>query len=74
MRAGRIPDDGFLLLASVPFEETGPDRARAELKARFLREFSSDLVAERYPRLAARMHARTAVLDWSRRELRLLSA
>jgi hypothetical protein len=29
MRAGRMPDDGFLLLASVPFEEPGPDRARA---------------------------------------------
>jgi hypothetical protein len=69
MRAGRIPEDGFLLLASVPFEEPGPDRARAELKARFLCGFSRDLVHERHPWLAARMHARTAVLDWSRRRL-----
>lgn len=72
MRAGRIPDDGFLLLASVPFEEQGPDRARAELKARFLCGFSHDLISERQPWLAARMHARTAVLDWSRRRLQLL--
>ncbi len=74
MRAGRIPDDGFLLLASVPFEEPGPDRARAELKARFLCGFSRDLIFERYPWLAARMHERTAVLDWSKRQLKLLEA
>ena len=30
--AGRVPDDGFLL-ASVPYDEIGVDRARAELKA-----------------------------------------
>ena len=36
MKAGRIPDDGFLLLASVPYDEIGVDRARAELKSRFL--------------------------------------
>jgi hypothetical protein len=28
MKAGRIPDDGFLLLASVPYDEIGVDRAR----------------------------------------------
>jgi hypothetical protein len=28
MAAGRIPSDGFLLLASVPFAEIGVDRAR----------------------------------------------
>lgn len=36
MFAGRIPDDGFLLLASSPYCEVGVDRARAELKSRFL--------------------------------------
>lgn len=72
MRSGRIPDDGFLLLASVPYEEPGPDRARAELKARFLCGFSRDLVFERHPWLAGRMHSRTAVLDWPRRQLQLL--
>jgi hypothetical protein len=36
MKAGRIPDDGFLLLASVPYDEIGVDRARVELKSRFL--------------------------------------
>lgn len=37
MRAGRIPSDGFLLLASVPYDHVGVDRARAELKAQFWR-------------------------------------
>ena len=32
MAAGHIPDDGFLLLASVPYDDLGVDRARAELK------------------------------------------
>ncbi|SDD18113.1 Carboxysome Shell Carbonic Anhydrase [Aquimonas voraii] len=74
MRSGRIPDDGFLLLASVPYEEPGPDRARAELKARFLCEFSCELIRERHPWLAGRMHVQRAVLDWPRRQLQLLRA
>ena len=41
MKAGRIPDDGFLLLASVPYDEIGVDRARAELKSRFLSCFAA---------------------------------
>ena len=47
MHAGRIPDDGFLLLASVPYDEIGVDRARAELKAHFLLAFRSRCVARR---------------------------
>jgi hypothetical protein len=27
LQAGRIPDDGFLLLSSVPYDEIGVDRA-----------------------------------------------
>jgi hypothetical protein len=41
MKAGRIPDDGFLLLASVPYDEIGVDRARVELKSRFRRRLFS---------------------------------
>jgi hypothetical protein len=69
MRRGRIPDDGFLLLASVPYEEIGVDRARAELKARFLAEFSAGVIAAREPALAEKMHVRRAVLDWRSRRL-----
>ncbi len=74
MQAGRIPEDGFLLLASVPYEEIGVDRARAELKSRFLSQFAAEVIAQSYPDLAARMTAKTAVLDWHSRQLELLKA
>lgn len=69
MRAGRIPDDGFLLLASAPYEEIGVDRARAQLKARFLSKFAAEEIERQYPDLAKKMHVRTAVLDWGSRRL-----
>jgi hypothetical protein len=69
MAAGRIPDDGFLLLASVPFETVGVDRARAEIKSQFLARFASDVIGEHAPELASKMHVRTAVLDWQSRRL-----
>jgi hypothetical protein len=73
MDAGRIPDDGFLLLASVPYDEIGMDRARAELKSRFLSRFAAQVIADGHPRLAPRMNLRTAVLDWRSRRLELLA-
>jgi hypothetical protein len=69
MQAGRIPDDGFLLLASVPYEELGVDRARAELKAEFLSNFAAQVIRNKQPALAAKMHVKTAVLDWRSRRL-----
>jgi hypothetical protein len=36
MSVSRIPDDGFLLFASVPFQDVGVDRASAESKSNFL--------------------------------------
>ena len=74
MKAGRIPDDGFLLLASVPCDEIGVDRARAELKARFMSGFAANVVRQEFPELAARMSTRTAVLDWRSRNLELIGA
>ncbi len=73
MAAGRIPSDGFLLLASAPFEEIGVDRARAELKARFMSRFAAEVIAESRPELARKMHVRTAVLDWRTRVLEVLA-
>ena len=72
MAAGRIPDDGFLLLASVPYESMGVERARAELKSRFMAQFAADVIAEAYPQLADKMHRCTAVLDWQARKLDVL--
>ncbi len=74
MRAGRIPDDGFLLLASVPYAEVGVDRARAELKSRFLSRFAADVIRAKHPVLAAKMQVRTAVLDWRSRALETIAA
>jgi len=72
MQAGRIPDDGFLLLASVPYEDIGPDRTRAELKSRFLGDFAAEVIGNRFPQLAEKMHRRNAVLSWRSRALELL--
>lgn len=72
MKAGRIPDDGFLLLASVPYDEIGVDRARAEVKSRFLASFAAGVVQAEFGALAERMTKRTAVLDWRSRALELI--
>ncbi len=73
MSEARIPDDGFLLLASVPYEQVGMDRSRAELKARFLADFAGQVVRDQHPELAPKMHVRTAVLDWQSRRLETFS-
>ena len=72
MKAGRIPDDGFLLLASVPYDEIGVDRARAELKSRFLSCFAAGVLRDEFGALAEKMSKRTAVLDWRSRNLELI--
>jgi hypothetical protein len=69
MEAGRVPNDGFLLLASVPYDELGIDRARAEQKSRFLTRFAVDVIMKDFPELAGKMATRTAVLET--RSLRL---
>lgn len=72
MKTGRIPEDGFLLLASVPYDEIGVDRARAELKSRFLATFAAGVLRNELGALADRMTKRTAVLDWNSRTLELI--
>jgi len=74
MKAGRIPDDGFLLLASVPYDEIGVDRARAELKSHFLSRFAAGVLRNEFGPLADKMSMRTAVLDWNSRRLELIHA
>ncbi len=74
MATGRIPDDGFLLLSSVPYESIGVDRARAEIKARFLAHFAQQVIAQTHPILASKMISRTAVLDWHARRLSWLAS
>jgi hypothetical protein len=73
MRAGRIPDDGFLLLASAPYVEIGVDRARAELKSRFLSQFAAEVIRTEHPELASKMFMQTAVLNWHSRDLEMVA-
>ncbi|MYL24407.1 hypothetical protein GLV89_11540 [Halomonas alkaliantarctica] len=73
MRSGRIPDDGFMLLASTPYHQNGVDRARAELKSHFLSDFAEGVITQQHPELAAKMHRHTAVVHWPTRELHTLS-
>lgn len=73
MKYGRIPDDGFLLLASTPYQEVGVDRARAVMKSHFLTEFATRVIQREHPKLAKRMLRRTAVVHWPSRRLELLS-
>ncbi|MEW6513093.1 MAG: hypothetical protein AB1443_03730 [Pseudomonadota bacterium] len=72
MQAGRIPDDGMLLLTSVPYDEIGVDRARAEIKSRFLSNFAAEVIRCEFPELADKMAMRTAVLDWRSRRLEII--
>jgi hypothetical protein len=69
MQAGRIPDDGFLLLGSAPYYEVGVDRARAVMRARFLTHFASDVIRREIPSLASKMVKKTMVLNWNTRAL-----
>lgn len=73
MLAGRIPDDGFLLLASVPYVEIGVDRSRAELKSRFLSQFAAEVIRTEFPALANKMFMHTTVLNWHSRILEMLT-
>lgn len=73
MAAGRIPDDGFLLLASVPYDEIGVDRARAVMKSNFLSQFAAEVIEREFPDLAEKMIRHTSVLDWNSRRIETLS-
>ena len=72
MRAGRIPDDGFLLLAETPYHEIGVDHARTELKSLFLSGFAADVIRTEFPKLAEKMHVLTAVLAWQSRAMEII--
>jgi hypothetical protein len=72
MRAGRIPDDGFLVLSEAPYRGIGVDRVRAELESAFLSKFSSEVIRSKFPKLAKKMHARTAVIHSYSREVDII--
>lgn len=73
MQYKHIPDDGFLLLAVAPYHEIGVDRARAELKSRFMADFATSIIRTDYPKLADKLHVRKAVISWQTRALEVLN-
>jgi hypothetical protein len=72
MRAGHIPNDGFLLLAEETYREIGVNRTYAELKSRFLSGFAATIIRSDFPKLAEKMHVRTAVLNWQSRAMEMI--
>ncbi|NMT64290.1 carboxysome shell carbonic anhydrase domain-containg protein [Marinobacter orientalis] len=74
MESARIPDDGFLLLSSAPYQEPGTQKARATLKSAFLLEFAANVIQREFPELAELMVARSAILNWPERRLEIQPA
>ncbi len=72
MAAGRIPDDGFLLFTSAPYDEIGMDQARAELKSHFLASFASEVISTHFPELAKKMRTKSAVISRHSKDLTIL--
>ena len=73
MRAGRIPNDGFLVMSSVPYEDIGVDRSRALLKSNFMADFAAETIRKDFPDLAPLMTVRKTVLNWHSRQVEMLS-
>ena len=73
MRAGRVPDDGFLVLSAAPYRELRVDRVRAELESVFLSKFSADVIQSTFPSLAEKMHVRSTVIDTDSREVDIIT-
>ena len=69
MEAGRIPDDGMILLASCPYEEIGVDYRRAVEKSKFLSRFAAATIQGAVPYVHSRMIRKTCVLNWTDRSL-----
>jgi hypothetical protein len=69
MEAGRIPDDGLILLASSPYDEIGADYRRAVEKSKFLSRFAAATIQAAVPYVYRRMIRKTCVLNWTDRSL-----
>lgn len=72
MRAGHIPNDGFLLLTEETYQEIGSHRTYAELQSRFLSGFAASIIRSDFPSLAEKMQVRTAALNWQSRAMELI--
>ncbi len=49
------------LLTEAPYRQGGKDRARAELESRYLAELAADIIRDRHPHLAHKLHIRSII-------------
>ncbi|MFA6513865.1 MAG: hypothetical protein WCT50_01070 [Patescibacteria group bacterium] len=68
MEAGRISDDGFVLLTSATFKELGSERNKAIERVRFLKDFAKKTIEAYNPELAKKMHILSVVINFHTRE------
>ncbi len=73
MREGRISNDGFILLVSSMYREM-VEKSLITEKVQFLTKFASDIVAsdiikEKFPGLAGKMHCLPVLVDGSTKKL-----
>jgi len=73
MAQGRIRDDGFLVLASSPFEEFGPDRNRAIEKANFFKSYVEKILMAKKPEMLEKAKFLAVVLDENNRLMEEIS-
>ncbi len=70
---GRVnAEDGMVLLVSSPYREEGYLQKAAELKAKVLTEFASNVVKKHQPKLWENMKIATAICDMDTRKLHIL--
>ncbi len=70
MEAGKIKDDGFIILSSAPyFRDLGVDKQRAVEKTKFLTDLAREVANKRFPGLAGKMHSLSAILDRNTRKI-----
>ena len=69
MASNRISKDGFIVLASAPYREVGVDKRRAIAKAKFLKKFSADIIAKKFPKLKDIMVPISVIVDLNSRKM-----
>jgi len=73
MNSGRILSDGFLVLTSAPFKQTGIDENRAIEKANFLRTYVRKIIEEKFPELLGKVKFLAVTVDENTRRLKQIS-
>lgn len=72
MRAGRVPDDGFVLFSCAPFREHGIEEGLAREKAKFLGQHAMNVIKKHHPDLASIVHPMIGVVDMNTRLVTLI--